>query len=117
MAPQKQLDVIRVTRKGDTHSQIAPPSSKMVAGGKQCVSRSTITPTKTSSADLSDVYLHVWLLEPQQSRSRASLRQWQHELRLLKEDQPDQSMRQSGPFLLSGASVIRWTSGHPLYIQ
>ena len=30
-----------------------------------------------------------WLLEPQQSRSRDSLRQWQHELRLLKEDQPD----------------------------
>ena len=52
--------------------------------------------------------------EPQQSRSKASLRQWQHELRLLKEDQPDLSMRQSGPFLQSGASVIRWTSGHHL---
>ena len=38
----------------------------------------------------------------------------QHELRLLKEDQPDLSMRQSGPFLQSGASVIRWTSGHHL---
>ena len=31
--------------------------------------------------------------------------QWQHELRLLKEDQPDQSMRQSRPFLKSGVSV------------
>ena len=50
----------------------------------------------------------------QQSRSRASLRQWQQELRLLKGDQPDQSMRQSGPFLQSGASLIRWTSWHPL---
>ena len=29
-------------------------------------------------------------------------------------DQPDLSMRQSGPFLQSGASVIRWTSGHHL---
>ena len=58
--------------------------------------------------------LHAWLLEPQQSRSKASLRQWQHELRLLKEDQPDLSMRQSGPFLQSGASVIWWTSGHHL---
>ena len=58
--------------------------------------------------------LHAWLLEPHQSRSRASLKQWQQELRLLKEDQPDQSMRQSGPFLQSGASLIRWTSGHPL---
>ena len=40
--------------------------------------------------------------------SRASLRQWQQELRLLKGDQPDQSMRQSGPFLQSGAS-LKWT--------
>ena len=39
--------------------------------------------------NLSNLNLHAWLLEPQQSRSRASLRQWQHELRLLKEDQPD----------------------------
>ena len=64
--------------------------------------------------NLSNLNLHAWLLEPQQSRSRASLRQWQHELRILKEDQPDLSMRQSGPFLQSGASVIRWTSGHHL---
>ena len=49
--------------------------------------------------NLSNLNLHAWLLEPQQSRSKASLRQWQHELRLLKEDQPDLSMRQSGPFL------------------
>ena len=63
---------------------------------------------------LSNLNLHAWLLEPQQSRSKVSLRQWQHELRLLKEDQPDLSMRQSGPFLQSGASVIRWTSGHHL---
>ena len=35
----------------------------------------------------------AWLLEPQQSKSRASLRQWQQEFRLLKGDQPDQSMR------------------------
>ena len=64
--------------------------------------------------NLANLNLHAWLLEPQQSRSRASLRQWQHELRLLKEDQPDLSMRQSGPFLQSDASVIRWTSGHHL---
>ena len=63
--------------------------------------------------NLTNLNLHAWLLEPQQSRSRASLQQWQQELRLLKGDQPDQSMRQSGPFLQSGASLIRWTSGHP----
>ena len=32
--------------------------------------------------------LHAWLVEPQQSKSRAFLRQWQQKLRLLKEDQP-----------------------------
>ena len=52
--------------------------------------------------NLTNLNLHAWLLQPQQSR--ASLRQWQQELRLLKEDQPDQSMRQSGSFLQSGAS-------------
>ena len=57
---------------------------------------------QTLHRNLSKLNLHAWLLEPQQSRSRASLKQWQHELRLLKEDQPDPSMRQSGPpdFLL-----------------
>ena len=64
--------------------------------------------------NLTHLNLHAWLLEPQQSRSRASPKQWQQELRLLKGDPPDQSMRQSGPFLQSGASLIRWTSGHPL---
>ena len=53
-------------------------------------------------------------LNIQESSSRASLRQWQQELRLLKGDKPNQSMRQSGPFLQSGASLIRWTSGHEL---
>ena len=67
-----------------------------------------------SHRHLTNLNLHAWLLEPQQSRSRASLRQWQHELRLLRGDQPDQYMRQSGPFLQSGASAIGWTSGHTL---
>ena len=69
---------------------------------------------QTPHRNLSNLNLHAWLLEPQQSSSRVSLRQWQQELRLLKEDPPDQSMRQSGPFLQNGATVIRWTSGHPL---
>ena len=64
--------------------------------------------------NLTNLNLHAWLLEPQKSKNRASLRQWQQELRLLKEGQPDQSMRQSGPFLQSGATLIRWTSGHHL---
>ena len=56
--------------------------------------------------NLSNLNLHAWLLEPQQSRSKASLRQWQHELRLLKEGQPDLSMRQSGPFLQSLSNQV-----------
>ena len=71
---------------------------------------------RTPHRNLSNLNLYAWLLEPQQSRSRASLRQW-HELRLLKEDQPDQSMRQSGSFLQSGASVIKWISGHPCKVN
>ena len=34
--------------------------------------------------NLTNLNLHAWLLEAQQSRSRACLRQWQQELRLLK---------------------------------
>ena len=49
--------------------------------------------------NLTNLNLDARLLEPQHSRSRASLRRWQQELRLLKGDQPDQSMRQSGPYL------------------
>ena len=36
--------------------QVAPPPPKVVAGGKQCTSRSTITPSKTCSANF---YRHI----------------------------------------------------------
>ena len=52
VALEKQLEGPRVTRKGDAGPQIPPPPSKVVAGGKQCASRSTITPSKTCSANL-----------------------------------------------------------------
>ena len=51
VASQKQLEGPRIPRKGDPSSQIPPPPSKLVAGGKQCVARSTITPSKTCSAN------------------------------------------------------------------
>ena len=54
--PEKQLEGSRITRKGDTSSQVASTSLKMVAGGKQCSTRSTITPSKACSADL---YRHI----------------------------------------------------------
>ena len=52
MTLEEQLEGTRITRKGDTRSQIAPLPPKVVAGGKQCAFRSTITPTKTCSADI-----------------------------------------------------------------
>ena len=52
VALEKQLEGTRITGQGDTCSQVAPPSLKVLAGGKQCSSRSTITPTKTCSADI-----------------------------------------------------------------
>ena len=51
-ASQKQLESTKDTGKDHPHSQLTPPASKMVAGGKQCYHRSTITPTKTCAADL-----------------------------------------------------------------
>ena len=52
VAVEEQMEGPRITRKGDTSPQVAPPSLKMVAGGEQCATRSTITPTKTCSADI-----------------------------------------------------------------
>ena len=49
---EEQLGGTGITRKGDTRPQVAPPLLKVVAGGKQCASRSTITPSKTCSADI-----------------------------------------------------------------
>ena len=63
--------------------------------------------SQTPHRNLTNLNLHAWLLEPRKSSNRDSLRQWQRELRLLKGNQPDQSMRQSGPFLQSGVSLIR----------
>ena len=52
VALEKQLEGPRITRKGDPCSQIPPPSSNVVAGGRQCATRSTITSSKTCSANI-----------------------------------------------------------------
>ena len=52
MAPQAALENTRVTRKSDPNSQILVPSFAMVATGRQCSHRPTITPNKTCSANL-----------------------------------------------------------------
>ena len=51
MALEEQLEGTRITRKGDSSPQVAPLPFMVVAGGKQCATRSTITPTKTCSAN------------------------------------------------------------------
>ena len=56
VALEEQLEGTGITRKGYTRPQVAPPPLKVVAGGKQCASRSTITPSKTCSAD---IYRHI----------------------------------------------------------
>ena len=56
VALEKQLEGPRIIRKGDPGPQVAPPPSKVVAGGKQCATRSTITPSKTCSAN---IYRHI----------------------------------------------------------
>ena len=52
VALEEQLEGTRVTRKDDPSPQLPPPTSKLVAGGKQCATRSTITASKTCSANI-----------------------------------------------------------------
>ena len=54
---QKQLESTRVTRKG-SNPQVLAPTSTMVAGGKQCASRSTITPTQTMLCKCLQMHVH-----------------------------------------------------------
>ena len=54
--PYSGISKTRITRKGDSYSQVTASPSTMVAGRRQCTSRSTITPNKTCSADL---YRHI----------------------------------------------------------
>ena len=67
--------------------------------------------------NLSNLNLHAWLLDPVSSRSKGSLTRWQQELRLLRDAQPESYTSQSGPFLLNGATRIRWTSGRLLSVK
>ena len=52
VALEKQLEGPRITGQSDSGPQVPPPPSKVVAGGKQCATRSTITPSKTCSANI-----------------------------------------------------------------
>ena len=67
--------------------------------------------------NLSNLNLHAWFLDPVSSRSKGSLTRWQQELRLLRDAQPEPYTSKSGPFLLNGATRIRWTSGRLLSVK
>ena len=56
VASQKQLEGTRITRKGDPNPQVPAPPFTMVAEGRQCTYRPTITPNKTCSAN---IYRHI----------------------------------------------------------
>ena len=60
VALEKQLEGPRVTRKGASGSQLPPPPSKVVAGGKQCATRSTITPSKHALQIFTDASKEGW---------------------------------------------------------
>ena len=64
--------------------------------------------------DLFNLNVHAWLLEPQPFNRQDSLAKWQHELKLLRDAQPELSTSQSGLFFSDGVRRIRWTSGLPL---
>ena len=51
MAPQKQLEDTRISGESYSITQITAPSLKVVAGGRQCATGSTITPLKACSAN------------------------------------------------------------------
>ena len=58
--PVQSITTWSVHRIGDTNSQVALPSSEMVAGGKQCASRSSITPTKHALQIFTDASKEGW---------------------------------------------------------
>ena len=52
VASQKQLEGTEISREDYPSTQVPAPALTMVAGGKQCAPRSTITPNKTCSANI-----------------------------------------------------------------
>ena len=70
---------------------------------------------QTLHRNLVNLSLHTWPLEPQLPRRQGFPEAVAARIEAPQEDQPDQYMRQSGPYVLqSDTSVIRWTSTHHL---
>ena len=51
VASQEQLEGTRIPGEDNPHSKVTPPTPEMVAGGRQCCYRSTLTSTRTCSAN------------------------------------------------------------------
>ena len=51
VASQEQLERTRIPGEVNPHSKVTPPTPEMVAGGRQCCYRSTLTSTRTCSAN------------------------------------------------------------------
>ena len=60
VASQKQLEGTRITGKGDPSPQVPAPPFTMVAEGRQCTYRPTITPNKTCSANSYNASIEGW---------------------------------------------------------
>ena len=81
VALDKQLESTWITKRW---SQFTPPPAKMVAAGRSCASRSTITPTEYALQILTNVLRRVGCSLKGTHCKEGNLRQWQLELRLLK---------------------------------
>ena len=60
VASQKQLEGTRITRKGDPSPQVPAPPFTMVAEGRQCTYRPTITPNKHALQIFTDASIEGW---------------------------------------------------------
>ena len=60
VASQKQLEGTRITRKGDPNPQVPAPPFTMVAEGRQCTYRPTITPIKHALQIFTDASIEGW---------------------------------------------------------
>ena len=60
MASQKQLEGTGITGKGDPSPQVPAPPFTMVAEGRQCTYRPTITPNKHALQIFTDASIEGW---------------------------------------------------------
>ena len=60
MASQKLLEGTRITREGDPNARVPAPPFTMVAEGRQCTCKPTITPNKHARQIFTDTSIEGW---------------------------------------------------------